>query len=116
MKKFARVVNITATVISIITTLALVVLVAIFSFSKDVEVEETKLVVEQIEITRRKANNNISFYAENINRNAKYYIVVAFELYSLEEREIYLTINDTNSIYLIAVNNNQEASIVYNQK
>lgn len=113
MKKFAKIVNITATAISAATLIALVLLVAIFSSSKDVEVEETIIIVEQINVTRRKANNNVSFYAENVNQNAHYYLVVAFELYEIENQNIYLTIKDTDTLYLISVNENQEASMVY---
>lgn len=114
MKKFMRAINITATVISIVSTLAVVMLIAIFSNSKEVKVEETVLVVEQTQLTRRETNNTVSFYAKNINRSAKHYIVIAFELYDIEKQNIYLTVDDEDRVYLIAVNEKQEASIVYN--
>lgn len=114
MKKFAKIVNITATAISAVTLIALVLLVAIFSSSKDVEVEETVITVEQIKITRRKVNDNVSFCAENVNQNAQYYLVIAFDLYEIENQNIYLTIKDSDIVYLISVNEKQEASIVYN--
>lgn len=113
MKKFVKFVNITSAVISAITLLTVVILVAVFSSSKDVEFEETTLVIEQMEVTRRKTKDNVSFYAENVNRNVKYYIVVAFELYDMEGQSVYFTVNDKESVCLITVNENQEASVVY---
>ena len=69
--------------------------------------------MDQTELTRRKTNNTLSFYAKNVNQNAKYYIVIAFELYDIEKQSLFLTVDDENQVYLVAVNDNQEASIVY---
>ncbi len=115
MKKFTKIVNITAMVISV--CFLLIVVISIFAFSKSskIDINETKVTIEQVELTRRKVNNNISFYAENVEKNSQYYVVMAFELYEIEDQSIYLTVKDSTAVYLITVNENSEASVVYNQ-
>lgn len=113
MKKFSKIINIVATTISVLSVVAVVILVAIFSSPVNVEVNETILTVETIEITRRKTNNRFSYYAKSDKHNTQFYLVVAFELYNIEEHDIHLTINETTMTYIININDEQMATIVY---
>lgn len=113
MKRLSKIINIVATSISVLSVVAVVILVAIFSSPVNIDVSETILTVETIEITRRKTNERFSYYAAGEGHNAHFYLVVAFELFDIENHNIHLTVNEPSMTYIININDNQLATIVY---
>ena len=54
-----------------------------------------------------------TYYGENINGTIKYFIVLAFDIFDLEQEPVHLTIKNTDKSYLIVINSNEQATITY---
>lgn len=113
MTKFEKIINGIAIGITVVLYSSIIVFVALFSTQADIVVEENVLQVDGIEVVKRKANQNVSFYSENADKNLTFYVIVAFDLYDLEKEQIYYTVSDEKQVYFITVNSNEEATVNY---
>lgn len=113
MKKFAKIINFIAMGISALTVVALFVFVAMFSTSPDVQTNESVLVVENVEITKKVSNKSVSYYASNVDKELSFLVALSFSLYDIEQNPIHFTIQNISNSYIININEVGIATVVY---
>jgi len=113
MKKTTKIINITALTISILSILGIILFLTIFSSTPKVKVKVDTVTIDGVSLKKRTANNITTYYGENINGTIKYFIVLAFDIFDLEQEPIHLTIKNADKSYLIVINSNEQATITY---
>lgn len=113
MKKLTKIINITALSISVISILGIILLLIIFSSTPKVKVNVNTMTVDGVSLRKRTANEITTYYGENINGTIKYFIVLAFDIFDLDHKPVYLTIKNSDKSYLIVINSNEQATVTY---
>lgn len=113
MKKIFKAVNIIALSISIASFICVVAFLLIFRSSSKVKYQTETIQVEGIEVIKRTANNQNTYYVENINGTIKFYVSLGFEIQNIEQNSVHLTIKNVDKSYIVVINDDGLATVTY---